>query len=291
MIRDQQIFGNDRPVAQLALQSPCRAVIEVWFAEEGLGYTNADVDARGLPSALTPIGSEPVVLRISANALAGDPFALADALAELAARAPIIAILDVKMVDALPPLLDVEPAEFVAWPCGKEAFMSAMQRVGSPSFRDRTATNPINPEMLRDEIERIAKALAALAEKANTDAPRMRSTRSRQDSARLVRDIIRRRRARAQFFPAELFADPAWDILLDLTAARLEGTKVSISSLCIAASVPTTTALRWIKGMTNADMLEREADPEDGRRSFVRIGDSAFFAMENYLSLVDEGVV
>jgi len=36
-------------------------------------------------------------------------------------------------------------------------------------------------------------------------------------------------------------ADPAWDMLLDLTAARAESRAVSVSSLCIAAGVPTTT--------------------------------------------------
>jgi hypothetical protein len=41
----------------------------------------------------------------------------------------------------------------------------------------------------------------------------------------------------------DLFADPGWDILLDLYAARQEGKQVSVSSLCIAAAVPPTTAL------------------------------------------------
>jgi hypothetical protein len=37
---------------------------------------------------------------------------------------------------------------------------------------------------------------------------------------RLVRRILQHRQARAKFFDGELFADPAWDMLLDLTAAR-----------------------------------------------------------------------
>jgi hypothetical protein len=43
---------------------------------------------------------------------------------------------------------------------------------------------------------------------------------------------------REQFFGPDLFADPAWDILLDLYAARLEQQRVAVSSLCIAAAVP-----------------------------------------------------
>src|SRR3546814_5849017 len=55
-----------------------------------------------------------------------------------------------------------------------------------------------------------------------------------------VRALIRARRMRDQFFRSELFADPAWDMLLDLMAARLEHKRVSVSSLCIAAAVPVT---------------------------------------------------
>ncbi len=42
-------------------------------------------------------------------------------------------------------------------------------------------------------------------------------------SPALIREAIKLRRLRDSYFPADLFADPAWDILLDLFAARLEG--------------------------------------------------------------------
>src|SRR3546814_15436252 len=87
------------------------------------------------------------------------------------------------------------------------------------------------------------------------------------------------RRVREQYFPADLCADPAWDMLLDLYAARLERQPVSVSSLCIAAAVPATTALRWIKTMTDAGLFLREADPDDGRRIFIALAGGAFAAM------------
>src|SRR3546814_8424141 len=58
--------------------------------------------------------------------------------------------------------------------------------------------------------------------------------------AKEVRRMLRQRRMREQYFPAEMFADPAWDMLLDLYAARLDRQPVSVSSLCIAAAVPAT---------------------------------------------------
>ena len=101
-------------------------------------------------------------------------------------------------------------------------------------------------------------------------------------SAAQVRAHIRNRRARASYFPHSLFADPAWDMLLDLMAARLEDRMVSVSSLCIASAVPPTTALRWIKTLTDEKFLERSADPADGRRIFVHLTDRAVSAMESY---------
>lgn len=90
-----------------------------------------------------------------------------------------------------------------------------------------------------------------------------------------LREIIQLRRMRDRFFASDLFADPAWDILLDLMAARLEAKKVSVSSLCIAASVPPTTALRWITTMTDRGLLVRNQDPDDARRVFLDLSDDA----------------
>ncbi len=86
-----------------------------------------------------------------------------------------------------------------------------------------------------------------------------------------VREIIRLRRMRETMFAADLFADPAWDMLLDLMASRLENRPVSVSSLCIASAVPPTTALRWINLMTERGLLERESDPNDARRVFITL--------------------
>ncbi|PZU63331.1 MAG: MarR family transcriptional regulator [Sphingobium sp.] len=94
-------------------------------------------------------------------------------------------------------------------------------------------------------------------------------------TAAQVRDLLRARRLRADFLPGDLFADPAWDMMLDLLAARLEQAHVSVSSLCIASAVPPTTALRWIRTLTDKALVERRADPHDGRRIFIALADDA----------------
>ena len=105
-------------------------------------------------------------------------------------------------------------------------------------------------------------------------------------SAEKIRDLIKARRLRDQYFDPELFADPAWDMLLDLMAAKMEGTRVSVSSLCIAAAVPPTTALRWIKTMTEEKVFVRRADENDGRRVFIELSDEAAAGMVGYLSMI-----
>ena len=106
--------------------------------------------------------------------------------------------------------------------------------------------------------------------------------------AKAVRRMLRQRRMREQYFPADLFADPAWDMLLDLYAARLERQPVSVSSLCIAAAVPATTALRWIKTMTDAGLFLREDDPHDGRRIFIALAEGASDALGRYFEALEE---
>ena len=75
-------------------------------------------------------------------------------------------------------------------------------------------------------------------------------------------------------------------MLLDLMAARLERRQVAVSSLCIAAAVPPTTALRWIKTLTEAGLFVRVADPQDGRRVYVELSDAAAANFQAYLGAV-----
>lgn len=101
-------------------------------------------------------------------------------------------------------------------------------------------------------------------------------------SPEFVRRVLRARVARREFFSDDLFADPAWDILLELYALRCEQRRTSVSKLCIAAAVPTTTALRWMEKLLSDGLIEREPDKNDGRRSWVAISDKGFEALASY---------
>ncbi len=101
---------------------------------------------------------------------------------------------------------------------------------------------------------------------------------------RMVRQVIANRQARSRFFDPELFGDPAWDMLLDLTAAHGEGAQVSVTSLCIAAAVPATTALRWLTQMVESGIFVRVPDPADKRRAFIALSDRSLAGMAGYFA-------
>lgn len=114
-----------------------------------------------------------------------------------------------------------------------------------------------------------------------------RAARPALPDPRLVRRIIRQRQLRARHFEGDLFADPAWDMLLDLTAARAEHARVSVTSLCIASGVPPTAAPRWIGQMTDAGLFKRVEDETDRRRAFITLTDKAVDAMARYFAEID----
>ena len=125
----------------------------------------------------------------------------------------------------------------------------------------------LSPDRLRDFAAEVAKVREAL----------VRATRSARApiTSDYVRAMLRARRVRDRFFPPDLFADPAWDMLLDLFAARLEGKRVAISSLCVAAAVPPTTALRWINSLEVRGYIRRVPDDTDARRRLVELTEEA----------------
>jgi len=137
----------------------------------------------------------------------------------------------------------------------------------------------------RESVFRFESPSTAFAPSNGDGSDRLvRAARPPLPDPRLVRRIIRQRQLRARFFDGDLFADPAWDMLLDLTAARAEHARVSVTSLCIASGVPPTTALRWIGQMTDAGLLQRVEDETDRRRAFITLSDQAADGMARYFA-------
>jgi DNA-binding transcriptional ArsR family regulator len=99
----------------------------------------------------------------------------------------------------------------------------------------------------------------------------------------LAKEELSERRRRSTAFSPELFGEPAWDILLDLFVAKVGARKISVTSACIAADVPPTTALRWLTVLEGNGLICRQEDEFDQRRTWVTLSDEAFKKMTGYL--------
>ncbi len=92
------------------------------------------------------------------------------------------------------------------------------------------------------------------------------------------------RRARAHYLPPDLFAEPAWDMLLVLYSADAEGREVPTTSLCIASTAASTTALRHIALLESSGLIERRPNPRDNRVTLIRLSPKGRIGMGAYLA-------
>lgn len=166
----------------------------------------------------------------------------------------------------------------------------AMRQALTPprhALHDHVAHSPLR--RLSTETARIARMLSALSISSSADLPELAEADSapatRPDrTIAAIRSAIQARRLRDRHFSPSLFADPAWDMLLELTLAGLENRRVTVTGLCEAAAVPSTTALRWIKALIEEGLFTRSDDPEHGRRVFVSLSSTGSTAMRAYLA-------
>ena len=293
---DAAVVYGDRPPVLLAGSSDAainraQRTIEASGLRVGASLpvelANARLDHQGAATAiwieLDADGGGPMddlLTRVSHDVAAGRYAAVVSAPAAL--LDPVSARLD---EDAVELIIDAGEAERAA------ALAIATAHAARPLSVADIASDQ-NAERLRqlsDEVSRIASTLARLSA-GPAAATRTAEATPAADvpavSAETVRAVIRARRLRARYFPEDLFADPAWDMLLDLLRAEIAQHRVPVSSLCIAAAVPATTALRWLKTMVSKGVFIRRADPHDGRRVFVELAPEASQALRRYFGEV-----
>ena len=89
----------------------------------------------------------------------------------------------------------------------------------------------------------------------------------------LLESIYEARTLRNALFgeDTDLFGEAAWDILLDIAITEDRGKRVAVSDACAASRVPPTTALRYITELEGRGLLERQQDPGDFRRRYLKL--------------------
>lgn len=158
----------------------------------------------------------------------------------------------------------------------------------SPVEPASAISNRVTLQRLADQMSDIANTISRLQMDAAIAAAPANGANADQGeiTAALLHEMLVARRGRARFFPAGLFFDPAWDILLDLLKSRLSQRRVSVSSVCVASNVPPTTALRWIKLLENEGLVTRRADPFDGRRFYIELTEQGEASLAHYFECV-----
>ncbi len=109
-----------------------------------------------------------------------------------------------------------------------------------------------------------------------------------QSLTAIAENLYRFRRRRdalmATKFGTDIFADPAWDIILDLYIHNSKNQDVCVTSACAAAMVPITTALRYITVLSDRGMIERSKNQKDGRSYLLRLSPEAAHIVEELLT-------
>jgi hypothetical protein len=246
------------------------------------------------------------VVMVDCPVVEGSTLAALSRLDMRAARsgAKLIVSTSIHSLDDVFAALDQSDPQILIQPSRAERIVAVgrvLAEIANPRVREMTEDDRMSLLHLSRQVDAIASKLEGLSDRSTggepapfAPSPVQESGAVRFDQARttlpdpnLVRRLISARQARAKFFEEDLFADPAWDMLLDLTAADAENQSVSVTSLCIAALVPATTALRWIKQLVESGVFLRVADPHDKRRAFITLSDRSREAMSRYFAEVE----
>ncbi|MGE5563233.1 MAG: hypothetical protein ACM3ZV_07970 [Bacillota bacterium] len=97
-----------------------------------------------------------------------------------------------------------------------------------------------------------------------------------------IRSILDVRRRRSEVFGQGLFADPAWDILLELFAAALGNRRMTLGDL--APIAPKSTLARWIAALEERQLVECAVDPLRPDRFWIALSRDCAARMAAFLS-------
>lgn len=100
----------------------------------------------------------------------------------------------------------------------------------------------------------------------------------------VAQSLYRLRNRRKKFFSSDIFAEPSWDMLLDLFINTVRGKAISTTSLCLASGTPATTALRWLTILEQKGFLEKYKTERDNRVTMIRMTNLGYSEMCRCLS-------
>jgi DNA-binding MarR family transcriptional regulator len=139
---------------------------------------------------------------------------------------------------------------------------------GAPDLEHDGQSREVTLTLSAQEAAALKRILTSVAER---DATLQDAVRP--DPAMLIAEILfETRSARTRSFPASMFGEPAWDIML---ALYVTDGKPAASDLARWTNTPLATMSRWIECLEVHNLITREDSPEDGRAFNIRLTDFA----------------
>lgn len=98
-----------------------------------------------------------------------------------------------------------------------------------------------------------------------------------------ILSVLLIRRARTAVFGTGLFSDPAWDLMLELYAAKLGERMVCLTDLAQAIDAPQSTTARWIAALNQQGFTESCVDPVLPSRISISLTSEGVSKMERLI--------
>lgn len=164
---------------------------------------------------------------------------------------------------------------------GPERIAVAADLPGSAPADAAPPDGHVRVDVPEGDFAALKRILASLA-----DCDRAEQSEEPASAARRVAEIMfNMRQERSRLFPASMFNEPAWDMLMALYVAH----EVSAAAdLARVTQTPITTAMRWIEYLESHKLIVRESSAADRRAHMVRLTDQARSSMDALFSGVVE---
>ena len=137
-------------------------------------------------------------------------------------------------------------------------------------------------EKIQQAIDTVQHALGRIAALASV----LPSSLAGASLSAMAERLYLERRRRDDYFPAGLFGEPVWDLMLALFVAGEEGRRLSIAEAYEAARVKPAAGRRLLNRMEKSGLVARMAGQDDLRKRFVALTPNASDLLRDYLTRI-----
>jgi len=139
---------------------------------------------------------------------------------------------------------------------------------------------------LSEEVGRVAESLAQLALGHSPSEASEAAGGSDDASRQAVARLIRARRERSRYLPADLLGEPVWDMLMHLLHGEMTLSPTSISSVVDSSGVPERVARRWLSALAERRLVLVTSDAAG--EELVELVPNVSAALRRYVSEVTD---